>query len=59
MTLRKLANNKETAAKMIEAEVTISTSGHHYFGEEEVKRERGRSKIKLIEGKRAEEKATN
>ena len=39
MTLRKLANNKETAAKMIEAEVTISTSANHYFGEEEVKRE--------------------
>jgi hypothetical protein len=36
MTLRKLANNKETAARMIEAESIINTPAHHYFGVDEM-----------------------
>ena len=39
MTLRKLANAKETAARMIGAEYTINTPAHHYFGVDEVKKE--------------------
>jgi hypothetical protein len=37
MTLRKLANTKETAARMIEAEYTINIPAHQYFGVGEVK----------------------
>ena len=39
MTLRKLANNLVTAAKMIQAESAISVPTHQYFGVEEVKKE--------------------
>ena len=39
MTLRKLANNLETAAMMIQAESAISAPTHQYFGVEEVKKE--------------------
>jgi hypothetical protein len=60
MTLCKLANNKKTAAKMIEAEGTISTSAHQCFGKEEMKREvEGKINCLKEREKRAEEEATN
>jgi hypothetical protein len=39
MTLRKLANTKETAARMIEAEYTLNKPAHLYFGVDEVQKE--------------------
>ena len=39
MTLRKLANAKETAARMIGAEYTINTPAHHYFEVDEMRKE--------------------
>ena len=50
MTLRKLANDKQTAARMIEAEATIHTPTHQYFGVDEVRNE-VEARIKLLKEK--------